>query len=162
MFDRFVARRGQVGGPYSILLHSPAIADQVDTLSATLRSASSLSAAEYVLTALAVARARDCVFVWSVQAPAARRAGVAEATIQAIGARSFDALPADVADLVAYATALASANRLDQALFDRLHAAHDTRWLVELTAVAGHFGLISGVNNAFEVGASPGGDELPA
>jgi hypothetical protein len=34
------------------------------------------------------------------------------------------------------------------------------RWLVELTTTAGHFGLISGINNAFEVPPAPGGDAL--
>jgi hypothetical protein len=33
--------------------------------------------------------------------------------------------------------------------------------LVDLTVTAGHFGLISGVNNAFEVPPSPGEDSLP-
>src|SRR5215468_9450274 len=78
LFDRIVAARGRVAGPYSILLHAPAVADRVDQLSAALRSDTQVSAAEFVLTALAVARAKDCLFVWSVQAPAARRAGVAE------------------------------------------------------------------------------------
>ena len=35
------------------------------------------------------------------------------------------------------------------------------RWLVELTVIAGHFGLICGINNAFEVPPSPQGDQLP-
>ena len=53
-----------------------------------------------------------------------------------------------------------AANRVDQAVFDRLSQRHGTRWLVELTVTAGHFGLISGINNAFEVPPSPSGDQL--
>jgi hypothetical protein len=36
------------------------------------------------------------------------------------------------------------------------------QWLVELTAAANYFALLSGVVNAFEVAAPPDGDTLPA
>jgi 4-carboxymuconolactone decarboxylase len=75
LYDRIAQARGRVGGPYSILLHTPAVADKVDALSASLRAETQLTPQEFVLAALGVARARDCLFVWSVQAPAARRIG---------------------------------------------------------------------------------------
>jgi 4-carboxymuconolactone decarboxylase len=150
-----------VAGPYSILLHNPAVAEPVDRLSAALREHAELDAQEFVLTALAVARAKDCLFVWSVQAPNARRAGVDEAVIAAIGQRSTDGLSDDQADLVTYAQQVVAANRVDEALFTRLRERHGIPWLVGLTSVAGHFGLISGINNAFEVAPSPTGDQLP-
>jgi 4-carboxymuconolactone decarboxylase len=159
LYDRIAAARGRVAGPYSILLHAPAVADAVDRVSAALRDRSELSAQEFVLTALAVARAKDCLFVWSVQAPAARRAGLSEQVIGAI--RDRGALADDQADIVAYAQQVVTASRVDQALFDRLRQRHGARWLVELTATAGHFGLISGINNAFDVPPSPAGELLP-
>jgi 4-carboxymuconolactone decarboxylase len=162
LYDRIAAARGQVGGPYSILLHSPGVAERVDALSAALRTETELTPQEHVLTALAVARQKDCLFVWSVQAPNARRAGVSDAAIAAVKARSTDGLNADQADLVSYAQQVVSATRLDQALFDRLRRAHSARWLVEVTTVAGHFALISGINNAFEVPPNAGDDQLEA
>src|SRR3954469_23036336 len=84
LYDRITASRGQVAGPYSILLHAGAVADRVDRLGTALREKSQLSTQEFVLAALAVARAKDCLFVWSVQAPNARRAGVSEEAISAI------------------------------------------------------------------------------
>jgi 4-carboxymuconolactone decarboxylase len=161
LYDRFVQARGRVAGPYSMLLHSPAIADKIDSLSISLRNDSTLSPQEFVLTALAVARAKDCLFVWSVQAPNARRAGVADATIDAIRTGDASSLEPAVADLVAFAQQMVGSNRVDQAVFERLESSRSARWLVELAATAGHFGLISGVNNAFEVPPSEGGDALP-
>jgi 4-carboxymuconolactone decarboxylase len=120
-----------------------------------------LRAQEFVIAALAVARAKDCLFVWSVQAPNARRAGVADPVIDAIRDRRLDALDAETADIVSYARQVVGGTRVDQATFDRLLARRGSRWLVELTAIAGHFALISGVNNAFDVPPSPGGDALP-
>ena len=161
LFDRIAQSRGAVGGPYSILLYSPGVADKVDALSAALRAESQLTPSEFVLVALTVARAKDCLFVWSVQAPAARRAGVPEEVIAAVHDRATDALSEDQRDIVEYVSQLAGASgRVDNAVFDRLVARHGVRWLVELTTVAGHFGLICGINNAFEVPPSPTGDKL--
>jgi hypothetical protein len=47
------------------------------------------------------------------------------------------------------------------ALFERLKERHGVRWLADLTVAPGHFGLISGINNAFEVPPNPEGDQLP-
>lgn len=152
---------GRVAGPYSILLHNPALADKVDKLSAGLRQDSGLSAQEHVLVALSVARAKDCLFVWSVQAPNARRAGVSDDAIAAIRERKTAGLSAEQADIVSYVQQVVSGNRVDQATFDRLKDSHGVSWLVGLTATAGHFGLISGINNAFDVPPSPEGDQLP-
>jgi 4-carboxymuconolactone decarboxylase len=161
LYDRIAQARGQVGGPYSILLHTPAVADKVDALAASLRADSQLTPQEFVLAALGVARAKDCLFVWSVQAPAARRVGLSDAAINAVRDRASTGLSDDQADLVNYVNQVTGGNRVDQAVFDRLKERHGPRWLVELTAVAGHFGLISGINNAFEVPPSPSGDSLP-
>ncbi len=159
--DRIVQARGGLRGPYSILLYDPAITDRVDALAGALRSESELSPQEFVLTALSVARAKDCLFVWSVQAPNARKAGVSDETIAAIRDRKRDGLSEDQADLVGYVSQLASGTRVDQGTFERLKERHGVRWLVDLTVAAGHFGLISGINNAFEVPPNPEGDQLP-
>jgi len=133
LYDRIAAARGRVAGPYSILLHSPAVADRVDQVSAALHDQSQLSAAEFVLAALAVARVKDCLFVWSVQAPNARRAGLSEDVIASIRGRRTAGLSDDQADIVSYAQQVVSGNRVAADLFERLHQRHGTRWLVELT-----------------------------
>jgi hypothetical protein len=53
-------------------------------------------------------------------------------------------------------------NRVDQAIFDALASRHDAQWMVELTAAANYFAMLSGVVNAFEVAAPADGDKLPA
>ncbi len=161
VFERVTQSRPHGGGPFSILFHSPAVADKVDALAAALRGNSELSPQQFVTAVLAVARAKDCLFVWSVQAPNARRAGVTEETISAIRDRQPAGLDADTAALVSFAQQISAGNRVDQATFDALESRHGARWLVELTTLAGHFGLICGINNAFEVAPAPDGDKLP-
>jgi len=63
--------------------------------------------------------------------------------------------------LVTYVRQLMRTNRIDQAAFDALKKRHNAQWLVELTAAANYFALLSGVVNAFEVAAPADGDKLP-
>ena len=52
LYDRIVAARGRVAGPYSILLHAPAVCDRVDGVASSLRDSSELKPDEFVLAAL--------------------------------------------------------------------------------------------------------------
>ena len=78
-----------------------------------------------------------------VQAPNARRADVSDAVINAIRDRSSSGRSEDRADIVSFAQQLATGSRVDNATFERLKDRHSVRWLVELTATAGHYGLIT-------------------
>ncbi len=70
-------------------------------------------------------------------------------------------MPADEADIVTYTRQLIRTNRADEAVQNRLKERHGVQWLVELTAAANYFALLSGMVNAFEVPAPPDGDKLP-
>jgi len=112
---------------------------------------------------LASVREKEAAYVWSAQVGAARRNGVPEATIDLMRAKGDPAsLGEDERDIVNYVRQLTRTNRVDQAVFDRLQKRHGTQWLVELTAFAGYFAMLSNVVNAFEVAAPPDGDKLPA
>ena len=115
------------------------------------------------LAILTAVREREAAYVWSAQVGAARRAGVREEAIDLIRAKGDPAsLPVEEREIVAYTRQLMRTNRVDQAAFDALQKRHGTRWLVELTAAANYFALLSGMVNAFEVPAPPDGDKLPA
>ena len=49
----------------------------------------------------------------------------------------------------------------DDKAFDALKTRYSVQWLVELTAAANYFALLSGIVNAFEVTAPADGDKLP-
>ena len=51
---------------------------------------------------------------------------------------------------------------MDRAAFDALAKRRSPQWLVEMTAAANYFAMLSGVVNAFEVEAPADGDKLPA
>ena len=60
-----------------------------------------------------------------------------------------------------YTRQLMRTNRVEPAVFDALAERHGPQWMVELTAAANYFAMLSGVVNAFEVPAPADGDKLP-
>lgn len=161
--DQVVKVFGGVRGPFSMLLHSPQLAERLLPLVTFFRDESSVEGKLRSVAILAAVREREAAYVWSAQTAQARRNGVSEATIDVLRARGdAAALPADERDIVVYVRQLMRANKVEQAAFDALARRHDPRWLVEMTAAANYFAMLCGVVNAFEVAAPPDGDKLPA
>ena len=161
--DAVVSVFGNVRGPFSMLLHSPELAKRILPLVSFFRDDSVVAAPLRSVAILAAVREREAAYVWSAQVAAARRNGVKDEVIDLLRAKGDPAsLGEDERDIVTYTRQLVRNNRVDQALFDRLQKRHGTQWLVELTAAAGYFGMLSGMVNAFEVAAPPDGDKLPA
>jgi 4-carboxymuconolactone decarboxylase len=161
--DSVVGVFGNVRGPFSILLHSPKLAERVLPLVSYFRDESIVDARLRSVAILAAVREREAAYVWAAQVGAARRNGVREEVIDLLRAKGDPGgLPQDERDIVQYVRQLMRANRVDQAVFDALQKRHGTQWLVELTAAANYFALLSGIVNAFEVAPPPDGDKLPA
>ena len=160
--DAVVNVFGTVRGPFSILLHSPKLAERVLPLVTFFRDESIVAPKLRSLAILTAVREREAAYVWAAQVAAARKNGVREEAIDLLRAKG-DAgkLPADERDIVTYTRQLMRTNRVDQGIFDALRSRYGVQWLVELTAAANYFALLSGVVNAFEVAAPPDGDKLP-
>jgi len=160
--DDVVGVFGQIRGPFSMLLHSPKLAEKMLGLVKFNRDESIVEPQLRSVGILASVRERDAAYVWAAQVGAARRAGVPEATIDLLRAKGDPArLPEDERNIVTYVRQLVRSNRVDQPVFDALKNRHGGQWLVELTVIAHYFGVLSGVVNAFEVPAPPDGDKLP-
>ena len=154
---------GSIRGPFSMLLHSPKLADRLLGLVTFFRDDSVVQPKLRSVAILAAVREREAAYVWAAQVRAARANGLGEDVIDVLRAKG-DAgkLPAEERDIVTYVRQLMRTNRIDQATFDALKSRHDAQWLVELTAAANYFAFLSGVVNAFEVTAPADGDKLPA
>jgi 4-carboxymuconolactone decarboxylase len=154
---------GGVRGPFSMLLHSPKLAEKVLGLVTFFRDESIVDPKLRSVGILTAVREREAAYVWAAQVGAARRNGLREEVIDLIRAKGDPGkLPADEREIVTYIRQLMRTNRSDQAAFEALKNRHGVQWLVELTAAANYFALLSGVVNAFEVAAPPDGDKLPA
>ncbi|HUF90777.1 MAG TPA: hypothetical protein VMR23_00270 [Candidatus Limnocylindria bacterium] len=153
---------GNVRGPFSMLLHSPRLAERVLPLVTFFRDEGVVEARLRSLAILSAVREREAAYVWAAQVAAARRNGVPDEVIDLLRAKGDPGtLADDERDIVTYVRQLMRTNRVDQAAFDALARRHGAQWLVELTAAANYFAMLSGIVNAFEVAPPPDGDTLP-
>src|SRR5881628_157456 len=160
--DAVVKVFGNVRGPFSMLLHSPKLAERVLPLVTFFRDESVVEPKLRSVAILTAVREREAAYVWAAQVAAARRNGLREEVIDLIRAKGDPGkLPADEREIVTYTRQLMRTNRIDQAAFDALAKRNSVQWLVELTAAANYFAFLSGIVNAFEVAAPPDGDTLP-
>ena len=161
--DKVVNVFGGVRGPFSMLLHSPKLAERVLGLVTYFRDESIVDPKLRSVGILSAVREREAAYGWAAQVAAARRNGVSEEVIDLLRAKGDPGkLPPPEREIVTYVRQLMRTNRTDQAAFDALKNRHGVQWLVELTAAANYFALLSGVVNAFEVAAPADGDKLPA
>ncbi len=160
--DAVVAVFGNVRGPFSMLLHSPELAKRLLPLVSFFRDDSVVAPPLRSVAILTAVREREAAYVWSAQVGAARRNGLKDDVIDLLRAKGDPArLGADERDIVVYVRQLMRTNRVEQAVFDALLKRHGVQWLLELTAAANYFAMLSGVVNAFEVAAPADGDKLP-
>jgi 4-carboxymuconolactone decarboxylase len=150
------ARGGRVGGPFGLWLHVPEIADRANQLSNRLRANSKLELRLYELMVIAVTRVWSAEYPFAAHAGAGGKAGLAQATVDAIAARRTPTFEREderiVFDTV---TELAQTRALCQASYDRALALLGKELLIELITDAGFYTMISMMVNAFDV-AAPG------
>jgi 4-carboxymuconolactone decarboxylase len=161
VWDLIAESRGRVVGPFSLLLHSPPLAERTAHLGAYIRFESALSPADRELAILAVARELDCEFEWAYHVPVARKAGAREEAIAALRDRRVAGLTTQEAQLVGYVGQLLRTHRVDEKTFGAMRERFGERGLVELTATVGYYGMLASLLNAFEVTPAPGDDLLP-
>ena len=162
IFDAVAEGRGSVRGPFSIMMLSPMFCERVLNLSNFLRFQCSVKPKEAELAIIATAREKDCPYVWAAHVVLARKAGTREEAIAAVRDRKdVGGLAPDERAIVSYVRQLLQSNRVDQPVFDLLKARFGEAWIVELTGVIGHYGLVSGLLNAFEMAPPAGAEPLP-
>ena len=161
--DKVMEVFGHIRGPFSMLLHSPMLAEQLLPLVTFVRHESIIEANHRFAGILTAARERDAAYVWAAQVEQARKNGIREELIDVIRTQGDPAqLAADERPIVEYVRQLMRTNRADQKTFDALNKHYGAQWIVELTAMVNFFGFVCGICNAFEVPAPPGGDALPS
>lgn len=159
--DAVVKVFGRIRGPFGALLHSPTLAAHLLPMVTFVRDECIIEAKLRMVAILTAAREREAHYVWAAQVEQARRNGLREEVIDLIRAKGDPGkLAVEEREIVTYTRQLMRTNRVDQPTFDALKNRHGVQWVVELTAVMNFFGFVSGIANAFEIEAPPGGDKL--
>jgi 4-carboxymuconolactone decarboxylase len=161
VIDQVMGVFGRIRGPFSMLLHSPKLAERLLPMVPFAREGSIVEPQLRQVAVLTAVRERDANYVWAAQVDASRRMGLREAVIDLLRAKGDPAsLSEDERDIVVYMRQLMRTNRIEQAVFDALRARHSVQWMVELTAIANFYVALCGVVNAFDVPIPPDGDRF--
>lgn len=161
-FDAIVEVLHGVRGPFSVLMHSPGLAQKVMEAGAQVRLGSTLSQVEREIAVIAVSREKDARYEWAAHVRAGRTAGMREEVIEAVRHRAdVSGLDPDERDIVMFVRQLLQTNKVEQPLFDVLVLRHSERWVVELAGTVGQYQYISAINNTFEVEPAADADQLP-
>jgi len=152
-YDRIVATRKTIQGPFTALIHSPDLAARVADVGAFIRFESSLPLACRCLSALLVAREFDCRFEWGGWAPQAETAGVPAEAIDAIRLGQHPTNLSDELQLVLEfgLQLLRPPHRLVDETYEAAVARFGVGRTVELAATFGYFSMLTFVLNGFEV-----------
>ena len=153
-FDELTAASGGVitSGPGSITINSPEMARRRSHLTSYLRYETTFPKRIQELAIITTARAMDCPYIWNAHAPAARRAGVSDAVVDALRERRpLPAMSADEAAVVNYATEFFQTHKVSQPTFQAALDQFGAQHLTELTALMGNYAQTAFFLNAFDV-----------
>jgi 4-carboxymuconolactone decarboxylase len=157
LYDRIAQTRGATRGPYLVLLHHPRLCERVAALGELLRFDSGLPGADRELAILAAGREAEAPYEWAAHEPVARREGTRPEAIAVVrdgepthGLRPREALIVDTVRAVYRDRGLTAEQ------FARAETEFGRQGLIELVTLAGYYGMIAAVLNAFDVDLPPG------
>ncbi|MBR0681564.1 carboxymuconolactone decarboxylase family protein [Roseomonas eburnea] len=144
--------RGAVGGPFTVLLRAPAMADAVQHLGASLRFAGLLDDRLREIAILTVSRHWSAQYEWFAHHPIALKAGVDAEALGRLLQRQ-DPQFADVTEQLVWriSQAVLEHGRLDDSEFAMARDTLGEARLVELLGVLGYYTLLSFILNVGQV-----------
>jgi 4-carboxymuconolactone decarboxylase len=149
--------RGRVPAPFWAWLRSPNLAEPAQALGAQCRYRTSLPPRLSELAILVTAYAWRAPYEWAAHAEEARKAGLGEAVIAAIGRGETPAgLAEDEAAVHAFAREAQDTRRVSDKTYSHALAKLGERGVVDLTMILGYYCLISLTLNVFRVPAREG------
>ncbi len=152
IWDKIAGRRGDVRGPYQVLMHTPDLAEKVADLGERLRFSGNLPGKDRELAILAVARRLDAPFEWIMHEPFARKEGVPSNTIEVIRSLGpLDLLTPRERLIVEVARSLCESYSVPDDLYERAKSELGTAYLVELVTLVGFYMMIAVLLLGFKV-----------
>lgn len=163
-WDAVAERRGgRVGGPFGVLMHSPAAAERVARVGDHVRFDIDLPSAERELAIITTAREFDTEVEWAGHSRLAIEAGVPEATVDIVAKRGdLGGLTPREVEIITFVRELVGPKRrVSEATFKTLHARLGDHGMVDLATLVGYYAMLGCVLNTFEVPSGPDARPLP-
>jgi 4-carboxymuconolactone decarboxylase len=161
-FDRIVRNRGRVDAPYQVLLNSPDFAERVAYVASYFLYESPLAAVPKALTWLVTAREFDCAYAWQAARVLARKAGVEQRSIDALGNRDVpSSLNPEQRALCNFCHQLLRGNHhVNDATYQAVLEWLGLKAVVQVAATLGYVAMMSIIANAFELDVPSENPEL--
>jgi 4-carboxymuconolactone decarboxylase len=155
--DLLVNEQGGLAGPFNAFVHAPDVGRHLASLGRVLRFGTSLERRLTEVAIITVGARWQAEFEWWAHASMARRHGVPDAVVDAIGRGEDPSFQADDERTVyALARELSETGRVSQDAYAAAQRLLGDTGLVELISLCGYYTLISFLLNAFEVPLPPG------
>ena len=160
LWDSLISSRGYIGGPTACIMHHPELAAKSTPLGSQLRYNGVLAGADRELTILTAGREVEAVYEWHAHEPIGREVGVSNEAIEVLrNQQPTTGLGEREALIIDAVRALYRDHKLSDDLYARADKMLGRKGLVEMIVLAGYYGLVGFVLNAFEVdlpdGATP-------
>ncbi len=159
LHDEFLKSRPRatLTGPFSVLIHTPEIAEPADKLVNYYRQKAKIGRRLVELVILLVVRSASVQYAWSVHEPQALKEGFSQDVIDAIRDRKRPDFKRDDEKLVYdFVTELLADKTVSAAMFDRAKAAFGLEGVIELVTLVGNYVMIGLVLNTFDIPPQPG------
>jgi 4-carboxymuconolactone decarboxylase len=136
--------RDSLGGPFSVLLRSPQMGDQLQEFGAAMRFLESIPAVLRELAIIVTARHWNSEYEWQVHSRAAAQAGLDDSIIDAIraGTRPKSLAP-DQAAVYDFSTELLTTRGVSDSTFAAARQLLGERGVVDLMALMGYYQTVA-------------------
>jgi alkylhydroperoxidase family enzyme len=157
IWDHINAARSGGGGPYSMLLHSPAMAQHFAATEDYFRTSSLLADADREIVILTAAREVDAHYAWSRHEVRAHNVGIRPEVVEALRARApAERFAGKERLLVEFTRTLMHDHTLPDDLFERMESEFGRAKFVEAVGLLGHYMTIGTVIRLFDVRPAEG------
>ncbi len=151
-----VTDQGGLAGPFNAFVHAPDVGRGLTELGATLRFGTSIERRLTEVAIIAVGARWKAEFEWWAHARMARRSGVPDAVVDAIGQGEDPQFEAEDERIVhAVASELARTGQVRRDSYEAARELLGEKGMVELVSLCGYYTLISFLLNAFTVPIPP-------
>jgi 4-carboxymuconolactone decarboxylase len=155
--DRILGERGYVPGPYFYWLAAPGFTDRMEPIEKYLRYEVSFEERIVEVAVLTIARHWRARYVWTSHAPAAIRAGVDAAIVEAIRAGATPVFgKADEATCFAFCAALIGGGEVDDVLWAPTRDTFGERGIAEIMGLIGLYSAVCATMVAYRVPTKAG------
>jgi 4-carboxymuconolactone decarboxylase len=157
LYEAVRAGRPKLVGPFSVLMHNPALAGAINQVVDAIRRDGKLDKRLYELIVLITARHAGAAYAWAVHDPLARKAGLSGDVVEAIQARKKpNFAKADEKAIYEAVTELLTTNKISEPAYQEMIKQFGLETTIEAISCVGLYCMIGGVINAFEVPTANG------